>query len=189
MDCDNRLVAQTLEDEWETSMAECRRLGDACDRYCHEVPTRLTPEEQDLIRRSASGIAELWDGGCLSTPEKAELLRLMISRVSATIIDETGRVEIEILWHGGDRTRAGIRRPVRQISRPSYYAGPCTRVRTLKEEGRNHADIAETLNAQEEPVQRRHGDQTREPDGGRQSRQEAGPVLACDAPSGRVDHG
>ncbi len=148
VDCDNRLVAQMPEDEWETSMAECRRPGDACDRYCHEVPVRLTPEEQDLIRRSASGMAELRDGGCLSTPEKAELLRLMISRVSATIIDETGRVEIEILWHGGDRTRAEIRRPVQEASQLSYYAELCARVRALKDEGRNHADIAGTLNAE-----------------------------------------
>ncbi len=148
VDCGNRLVAQALEDQWEEALAERRRLGESCSRHCRQLPARLTPEERDGIRVSASGISGLWDGGCLDTPEKAELLRLMISRVSATVIDDSERVAVEILWHGGSRTRAEIRRPVQEASQLSYYAELCARVRALKDEGRNHADIAGTLNGE-----------------------------------------
>ncbi len=148
VDCGNRLVAQSLEDQWEEALAERRRLGDSYGRHCRRLPARLTPEERDGIRRSASGISGLWDGGRLETPEKAELLRLMIDRVTATVIDDSERVAVEILWHGGSRTRAEIRRPVREASQLSYCAELCARIRALKEEGRNHAEIAGILNGE-----------------------------------------
>ena len=148
VDCGNRLVAQALEDQWEEALAERRRLGDSYSRHCRQLPARLTPEERDVIRRSASGISGFWDGGCLDAPEKAEILRLMISRVTATVIDDSERVAVEILWHGGSRTRAEIRRPVQEASQLSYYAELCARVRALKDEGRSHAEIAGTLNGE-----------------------------------------
>ena len=148
VDCGNRLVAQTLEDNWEAALAERRRLGESYSRHCRRLPARLTPEERDVIRHSASGISGLWDGGRIGTPEKAELLRLMIDRVTATVIGDSERVEVEILWHGGARTRAEIRRPVQEARQLSYYAELCARIRALKEEGRNHAEIAGILNGE-----------------------------------------
>ena len=148
VDCGNRLVAQTLEDNWEAALAERRRLGESHSRHCRRLPARLTPEERDGIRRSASGIAGLWDGGQLGTAEKAEILRLMIDRVTATVIGDSERVGVEILWHGGARTGAEIRRPVRDARRLSYHAELCARIRALKEEGRNHAEIAGILNGE-----------------------------------------
>lgn len=148
VDCGNRLVAQALEDEWEAALAERRRLGEAHERFCRESPARLAPEERAAIRRSAAGISGLWDGGWLETPEKADILRLMIDRVTATVIGASERVEVEILWHGGARSRAEIRRPVQEAGQLSYYAELCTRVSALKEEGRSHAEIAGILNAE-----------------------------------------
>ncbi len=146
MDCDNRLVAQTLEDQWELALSERRKLGESYNQYCRRRPAQLTPDERDEIRRSASGILELWEGGSLDAPEKAELLRLMIDRVTATVIGDSERVEVEILWHGGEQTRTEIRRPVKHVHQLSYYEDLCARIRALKEEGRNCTEIARILN-------------------------------------------
>lgn len=62
------------------------------------------------------------------------------------MIDDSERVEVEILWHGGTRTRAEVRRPVRDAGQLSYCGELCARVRALKEEGLGHAGIAEVLN-------------------------------------------
>ncbi len=147
-DCANRLVAQELEDRWEAALAGRRRLGEAHGRFLRERPARLSPEERDAVRRAAAGISGLWEGGRLETPEKAALLRLMVDRVTATVVGDSERVEVGILWHGGARPRAEIRRPVREARQLSCWPELRARIRALKEEGRNHAEIAGILNGE-----------------------------------------
>ena len=82
----------------------------------------------------------------LSKSEKTEILRLMIERVTVSVVGESERVKVEVAWHGGVRIHAEIRRPVRHIHQLSYYDDLCARVAALKSEGRSYGDIAAILN-------------------------------------------
>ena len=79
--------------------------------------------------------------------EQAELLRLMIERVTVTVMGDSERVEVEVHWHGGVRTRAEIRRPVRSLEQPSYYGELRAQVGAWRAAGRSTRTIAELLNA------------------------------------------
>ena len=148
VDPTNRLVAQTLEDNWEAALSECKRLNDAYQRYCRRAPVALSEQERRAIKDATSGIAVLWNDSVLTKSEKAEIMRLMIERVTATVIGDSERVKVDVLWHGGARTRAEIRRPVRCVEQLSYYDDLCARIVALKSAGMNQSDIAATLNAE-----------------------------------------
>ena len=148
VDPDNRLVAQTLEDGWEAALAECARLKDAYRRHLRRAPATLSAAEQAAVVESASGIAGLWNDGILTQPEKAEIMRLMIERVTVTVVGDSERVQLEALWRGGFRTHAEIRRPVRRLEQLSNFRELCARIAELKSEGAPHAEIAAVLNAE-----------------------------------------
>ena len=147
VDPTNRLVAQTLEEAWEAALAECKRLTDSYQRYCRRAPARLSASERQAISQSMSGIAGLWNNGVLTKAEKAEIMRLMIERVTVEVIGDTERVKVDLLWVGGVHTRAEIRRPVRNLQQLSYYDELCARIAELKSEGKNQGEITAILNA------------------------------------------
>ena len=146
VDPTNRLVAQTLEDTWEAALVECKRLNDAYRRYCRRAPVALSGRERNAIEDSASGIAGLWNEGILTKSEKAEIMRLMIERVTVEVIGDSERVRVEVRWHGGAHTRAEIRRPVRQVQQLSTYDALCGQIAALKAQGNSYGQIATILN-------------------------------------------
>ena len=147
VDPGNRLVAQTLEDNWEAALSECKRLNDSYQRYCRRAPATLSTQERAAIEESMSGIAALWNDGVLTKSEKAEIMRLMIERVTVEVIGDSERVQVDLLWLGGVHTRTEIRRPVRNLQQLSYYDDLCARIAALKSEGKNQGEIAASLNA------------------------------------------
>ena len=84
----NRLVAQTLEDNREAALCAERRLRDGCERFRRRTPPVLSVRERGAIEAAASGIAALWNDGVLSKSEKAGILRLMIERVTVSMVGE-----------------------------------------------------------------------------------------------------
>ncbi len=142
----NRLVAQTLEDDWEAAMAECSRLKAACQRRCGRAPPELSARERRAIEDAASGISALWNGGVLTKSQRAEIMRLMIERVTVEVIGDSERVKAEVAWHGGAQSRAEIRRPVRRMEQLSCYHGLCARIAELRTEGGTFSEIAAALN-------------------------------------------
>ena len=143
----NRLVAQTLEDNWEAALTECRRLNESYQRHCRRAPANLSERERKAIGESMSGIAALWNDGVLTKSEKAEIMRLMIERVTVEVMGDSERVKVDLLWLGGMRTRAEIRRPVRNLRQLSYHDELRARIAALKSKGRSQREIAAILNA------------------------------------------
>ena len=147
VDPGNRLVAQTLEDNWEAALTECRRLNDSYQRHCQRAPATLSTRERTAIEESMSGIAALWNDDVLTKSEKAEIMRLMIERVTVEVIGDSERVKVDVLWLGGARTRSEIRRPVRNLEQLSCYDDLRARIAALRSEGRSQGEIAAILNA------------------------------------------
>ncbi len=148
VDVSNRLVAQSLEDEWEAALVECHRLEAAYRRFCERQPASLSAAERGSVSAAASGITQWWRQGVLSKAEKAEILRLMIERVTVTVIDKSERVAVEVQWQGGVRTKAEIRRSVREVCQLSYFDALRARVVALYAQGYACAKVAATLNAE-----------------------------------------
>ncbi len=149
VDPGNRLVAQTLENDWEAALRDLDRLRQDYRRFCDATPYDLTDADRARIRTAMSGISELWTSGLVDKAARAEIVRLAVERITATVVGDSERVKVDIHWHGGHRSRGEFHRPVRSVRQLSRYAELKTRVLELHGQGLNKPAIANRLNAED----------------------------------------
>lgn len=146
VDPKNRLVAQTLEDQWEAALAAQARLEHEYQIFCEQLPVELTASERARLQQAGAGVDRLWRDNILTNPEKSEIARLLMTEVRVTIIDDSEVMKLEIQWQGGHQTTTQAYRPVVRYQQLRDYDALYARATDLKEQGEKLADIAETLN-------------------------------------------
>jgi hypothetical protein len=145
---ENRLVARQLEKDWEAALAERQRLGEEYDRFTTARPRTLTAAEREQIRALAADLPAVWDAATTTDADRKQLIRHLIEQVRITVLGTSEKVDVEIVWAGGHRTRAQITRPVACLTQLSYYPQLADRARQLAGSGCTVAQIAEHLNAE-----------------------------------------
>lgn len=144
VDPENRLVARTLERQWEQSLAEQARLEADYEQHQRQQPQALSRAEIDRIRQLANDLPAVWQAG---TPEERQaIVRLLLERVIVKVIDNSEQVRCECHWQGGHRTAHALIRPVRRLDSLSTYQALAARAAELRQAGHSCAAIATTLN-------------------------------------------
>lgn len=104
VDPENRLVAATLEAEWNRSLVN---LSDAkreiADRFAQPKQGNLSIDE---VKKTLKNLPTLWHSGQLQFQEKKEITRLVIERVFLSTKGKT--IGLEIVWQGDSITRFEI---------------------------------------------------------------------------------
>lgn len=132
----NRLVAQTLETEWNTALTE---LEAAKAEYARQQEPAALASTVTQMREMIEQFGSLWHGGTLEPQDKKELLRCLIDRVY--LRREEKIIRAEVVWQGGARSTLDI---------PKYLFTPSAiyhRVMDLAATN-SDAEIAEQLNAE-----------------------------------------
>ena len=62
---------------------------------------RITTAEQDAIRRLADDVPAVWQAVTTTAAEGKEIMRLLIERVTMTVIGASEHAELEYCWMGG----------------------------------------------------------------------------------------
>lgn len=145
---EHRLVTRTLERQWEEALAAEERLNSDYARFLAVEPTPLSLDERERIRRLAEDIPALWYASTTTDAERQAIVRQLTERVIVTVVGESEKVNAEIHWAGGHRTRTQIVRPVARLEQLSYYPELLECVVCLHQEGHNDVDIARRLNAE-----------------------------------------
>lgn len=143
---ENRLVARTLERQWEQALANLETLTREYAQFQERQPSPLSAAERHAIHRLANDIPALWSAPTTTPADRQRIVRLLLKRVIVSVIDDTEKVNVEYHWAGGHRTRAQLIRPVGRIEQLSYYPALLTRVTALYQEVPNAAEIAQVLN-------------------------------------------
>ena len=143
---ENRLVVRTLEKKWEEALLNEEKLKLEYTRFLDTQSHTLTQTEREAIRELASDIPALWSASTTTAQERQEIVRLLIERVIVLIDGNTEKVQVDICWSGGHKTQTHFVRPVAKMEQLSYYHELLDRAKTLKEENRGFAEIAEMLN-------------------------------------------
>jgi hypothetical protein len=99
----NRLVAQTLETEWNTALTELEAAKAEYGRQ--QQPATLTSTLAQM-REMTEQFATLWHGGTLEPQDKKELLRCLIDRVY--LRREAKVIRAEVVWQGGARSELDV---------------------------------------------------------------------------------
>ncbi len=143
---ENRLVARTLEKQWEEALAAEEKLKREYEQFLSEEPSPLSSEERSRIRQLAGDIPALWSRSTTTAADRQAIVRLLLERVIVTVLDDTEKVNVEYHWAGGHRTRTRMVRPVGRLEQLSYYPELLERVAALHKQGHSAGGIARVLN-------------------------------------------
>ena len=135
VDPENRLVAKTLEAEWNARLVE---LEAAQQEYAaHQVQTLQPHCTDEQLRQVIMHLPEEWYAADLTPEERKELLRCLIETV--TLHNQGKVIRTEVHWFGGAVSALEV--PKYLFSAPALYR----RVRDLAQQ-HTDSEIARRLN-------------------------------------------
>lgn len=106
----NRLVAETLEADWNHKL---RELGDAQDDYeraARSAAATLDQQQQQRIRALAADLPTLWHDPATPMRERKRLIRLLVTDV--TLIRGSEHITAHVRLSGGQQHTLTIARPL-----------------------------------------------------------------------------
>jgi len=145
VDPDMRLVARTLERDWEAALAAEQALEAEHARELARQPVRLQAAELEAIRRLAEDVPALWQAPTTTAGDRQAIARLVLDHVAVQVDGE--RVEVACRWAGGVQTRHATTRPVRRFEQLHGFDRMLALIRDLRGQGCSAAAVAEQLNA------------------------------------------
>jgi hypothetical protein len=146
----NRLVAHSLEQQWESCLQEVRHQEGEFAAFSQKKPQLFHPEQRLALLRLATDLPKVWLSSTTSWTERKDLLELLIADVTLTR-HESG-ITVQIRWFTNEVETGQLPLPIRQ-NRPTP-ASLVERVRQLNEQYRD-GEIAELLNR--EGIKTSHG--------------------------------
>ena len=112
---ENRLVARTLEQDWETAPGEQARLLADHERFQRERPQAPSPAELAAIQDLTKDLPALWRAKTTTQQERQMIARLLLERILVTVIGASEQVRLERHWQGGNRTLHQLAPPVAKL--------------------------------------------------------------------------
>lgn len=145
VDPDMRLVARTLERDWEAALAAEQALEAEHARELARQPARLQAAELDAIRRLAGDVPALWHAPTTTAKDRQAIARLVLDHVTVQVEGE--HVEVACHWAGGVQTCHTTTRPVRRFEQLRGFDQVLALIRHSRGQGCSAAVVAEQLNA------------------------------------------
>lgn len=102
---ENRLVARSLEREWEQRLADVSAREADLARFHGNRPMALTAEEVAWLRTAGADLTAVWAADSTSHRERKQLLRCLIKEVVVTVDRERNLADLVIVWMGGATSR------------------------------------------------------------------------------------
>ena len=106
----NRLVADTLEADWNDKLRELAAAQDDYDKACRATTTGLGDTQRDRIRALAADFPALWNNPATPMRERKRLIRLLITDV--TLIKTSDGITVHVRWRGGQDHSMTLPRPL-----------------------------------------------------------------------------
>jgi hypothetical protein len=148
VDPHNRLVAATLETQWEQALGAQRELQHEHDRFQQTSPTIVTDVEREQIRALAVDIPRLWNAPATTHADRKEIIRCLVERVTVHVRCDSEYVDTTIEWKGGYTSQHEFARPVSTYARQRDFDALMNRVAQLRSAGQTAVGIASALNAE-----------------------------------------
>ncbi|NQV29001.1 MAG: recombinase family protein, partial [Rhodopirellula sp.] len=143
---ENRLVARTLEQQWESALSELQSVQQEYARFRQAHSSSLTDDERETIRKLSKDLPAVWNASTTSAADKQRIVQILLNRILVRVQDSTERVDVTLHWSGGFTSQHEFIRPVRGYAQLSDYERLIARIKGLRREGLSFAAIAEELN-------------------------------------------
>lgn len=98
---ENRLVARTLEAEWEQRLSEKTAAEAELARRERRRPGRLTDEQRRQIHALGADLKCAWEAPTTTDRDRKELLRTLLEEVKITLQRAESKGNLTLRWRGG----------------------------------------------------------------------------------------
>jgi DNA invertase Pin-like site-specific DNA recombinase len=145
VDPDNRVVARTLEREWNDKLEVVDQLEQQRQEVRRREKIELTPADRARMIELSKNLSLVWDAPTTTNAERKNLLRMLVSDVTASRIDVPATMtRVQVLWKTGAVSDFTIERKTRFDSRLT----PARAVTCIKQSFASKSDswIAAELN-------------------------------------------
>jgi DNA invertase Pin-like site-specific DNA recombinase len=144
---ENRLVARTLESDWEKKLNEQRAAEAELARKEQEQKLQLTDAQRQQIRTLGSDLKRVWDASNTTDRDRKELLRTLLEEVKINILPEASKAHLLLRWKTGAISELDV---VWRIPRPAPIRTDEETIELLRRLALHHPDsvIAGVLNRQ-----------------------------------------
>lgn len=146
VDARNRLVAESLEAQWENSLHELRQLQAEYDDFSNkkDCDDFLSPELRERVQSISTSLPQLWLDGRISPMKMKELIRSLIdSVVLKKIVAE--EVEVRIVWVSGGYWTLPVTKTIHKFSTSSKFEIIVSRIHSMWQELKSDEEIARQL--------------------------------------------
>jgi len=101
---ENRLVARTLEADWEQRLAALTSAQGELARREAEHPVQLTPQQREHIHALGADLRRVWHALTTTDRDRKELLHALLEEVSFRLEPSPPRAHLTLRWRGGALT-------------------------------------------------------------------------------------
>jgi DNA invertase Pin-like site-specific DNA recombinase len=105
VDPENRLVASTLEKDWNDALVKVARLENEIITMLSNTPP-LSPEEEAEIRGLSQDLPRVWNDPSISLDLKKRIIRTVIKEIVVYLEDQ--KIKLIIHWEGDDHTELEV---------------------------------------------------------------------------------
>jgi len=145
VDPDNRVVARTLEGDWEQRLRDLLSVEQQYEeaRLKHKVV--LDEQDRRRIRELAHDLPAVWRSPTTSMADRKAMLRIAIEAISLHPVEVPERAtRVHVQWRGGATSELVVARPGRGAHKTSSEAVEA--IRELAAAGLRDDEIADELN-------------------------------------------
>lgn len=143
---ENRLVARTLEKNWEAALLEQEQLRREYDVFQRTQPLTLNEDQRRLIRHLAEDVPAVWNSPTTTPADRQQIVRMLVERIELKITGNTEQTEITIAWSGGFTSCHRLSRTVISYSQRSDLDQLIERIVQLRQAGHSLKQVAKQLN-------------------------------------------
>jgi|LGVE01.1.fsa_nt_gb DNA invertase Pin-like site-specific DNA recombinase/predicted DNA-binding transcriptional regulator AlpA len=98
---ENRLVARTLETQWELCLDKLKDAEKELERRRQQNPKRLTPVQRISIRNLSEDLKVVWQAPTTTHRDRKELLQMFLEEVNIAVKHEENKALLILRWKGG----------------------------------------------------------------------------------------
>ena len=145
---ENRLVARTLEAQWEEKLRALEELEHAHQRWLAQQAFTLTETDRQAILALGKDLPAVWQAPTTTNADRKQLLGLVIQSVQVDGKQVQGQLWYQINWQTGATEEHWLLRNVQSYAEHPQLERLQQRVRELNGAQKMDAQIAAILNAE-----------------------------------------
>ena len=112
---ENRLVARTLETQWELSLSNLKDAERELEHHQKQRPGRLTPDQFNSLRNLGKDLNGVWQAPTTTDRDRKELLHILLQEVNISLKRKESKAHLILRWKTGSICEHEVNLPYKKV--------------------------------------------------------------------------